>query len=34
VALEGQFWNGAGNASSEVGNLGFWGFNSGFGVNW
>jgi len=34
TAFEGQIWNGAGNASSEEGNLGFFGFNSGFGVNW
>lgn len=34
VALEGQVWNGAGNASSEDGSLGFFGFNTGVGVGW
>ena len=33
-AMEGQVWNGAGNASSEEGTLGFFGFNSGAGVEW
>ncbi len=33
-AFEGQIWNGAGNASSEEGNLGFFGFTAGAGVNW
>jgi hypothetical protein len=34
AALEGQVWNGAGSAASESGNLGFLGFNTGFGVGW
>ena len=34
VALEGQVWNGAGNASSEEGDLGFVGFNVGLGCDW
>ncbi len=34
VALEGQFWGGAGNASSETGNLGFYGFNFALGMDW
>jgi hypothetical protein len=32
AALEGQLWNGAGNASSDTGNLGFLGFNIGTGI--
>lgn len=34
VALEGQHWNGAGNASSEDGSLGFFGFNVALGLSW
>ena len=34
IALEGQFWHGAGNASSEDGSLGFFGVTSGMGVRW
>jgi hypothetical protein len=34
VALEGQMWDGAGNASSQDGNMGFFGFNSAVGINW
>lgn len=34
AALEGQIWNGAGNATSEDGALGFFGFNTGAGVSW
>jgi hypothetical protein len=34
LALEGQVWNNAGNASSEEGTLGFFGFNAGTGLNW
>ncbi len=34
VAMEGQIWNGAGNATSEEGTLGFFGFNTGMGVDW
>lgn len=34
LAMEGQFWNAAGNSSSEIGNLGFYGFNLGLGVDW
>lgn len=34
VAMEGQVWNGVGNASSEDGNMGFFGFNSGAGFAW
>jgi hypothetical protein len=33
-AFEGQIWNGAGNATSEEGNLGFFGFTAGGGLNW
>jgi hypothetical protein len=33
-AFEGQIWNGAGNATSEEGNLGFFGFTTGCGFNW
>ncbi len=33
-ALEGQAWGGAGNASSETGSLGFYGFNFAFGFDW
>ncbi|GAA4434741.1 Lpg1974 family pore-forming outer membrane protein [Bremerella cremea] len=32
VAMEGQFWNGVGNASSEEGNLGFFGVVTSAGV--
>lgn len=34
VAMEGQLWDGAGNASSQDGTLGFFGFNSAIGINW
>ncbi len=34
VALEGQVWGGAGNASSSTGNLGFFGFNVALGTDW
>jgi hypothetical protein len=34
VAMEGQLWNGAGNASSESGNLGFYGLNVALGMDW
>ncbi len=34
IALEGQIWDGAGNASSQDGRLGFFGFNTAMGVNW
>ncbi len=34
AALEGQVWNGAGSATSEVGNLGFFGFNVAVGFDW
>ena len=34
LALEGQVWNGAGSAASEEGDLGFFGFNTGFGLDW
>lgn len=34
VALEAQHWGGAGNASSEDGSLGFFGFNVALGVSW
>lgn len=34
TALEGQIWNGAGNATSEEGTLGFYGFNTAIGVSW
>ena len=34
IAMEGQIWNGAGNASSEEGTLGFFGFNVGGGLSW
>ncbi len=33
-AFEGQIWNGAGNATSEEGNLGFFGFTTGGGFHW
>ena len=33
-AFEGQIWNGAGNATSEDGNLGFVGISAGGGLNW
>ncbi len=34
TAIEGQVWNGAGNASSETGTLGLFGFNTSLGVDW
>ncbi|TWT40797.1 Lpg1974 family pore-forming outer membrane protein [Botrimarina hoheduenensis] len=34
LALEGQVWNGVGSATSEEGTLGFFGFNSGVGLEW
>ncbi|UUO06297.1 Lpg1974 family pore-forming outer membrane protein [Blastopirellula sp. J2-11] len=34
VAMEGQFWNGVGNAVSEEGNVGFFGVVTSIGVNW
>ena len=34
IALEGQVWNGAGNATSEEGTLGFFGMNSAVGTEW
>ncbi|MEN1678274.1 MAG: Lpg1974 family pore-forming outer membrane protein [Planctomycetota bacterium] len=34
AALEGQVWNGAGNATSEDGTLGLFGFNTGVGMDW
>ena len=34
VAFESQLWNGAGNASSEDGNLGFYGLNLAVGLDW
>jgi hypothetical protein len=34
LAMEGQYWSGVGNASSELGNLGFFGFAGAAGVNW
>lgn len=34
LAMEGQLWDGAGNASSQDGTLGFFGFNSAIGLNW
>lgn len=34
IALEGQLWQGAGNSSTEDGNLGFFGFNVALGVDW
>jgi Legionella pneumophila major outer membrane protein precursor len=34
LALEGQVWHGAGSASSEEGNLGFFGFNAALGFDW
>ena len=33
AALEGQIWNGAGNSTTEDGTLGFFGFNTGAGVD-
>ena len=32
IALEGQIWNGAGNATTTEGNLGFFGFSTGVGL--
>ena len=34
LAMEGQLWNGAGNASSEESNLGFYGLNVALGMDW
>jgi hypothetical protein len=34
VAMEGQLWSGAGNASGESGNLGFYGLNVALGFDW
>lgn len=34
TAMEGQLWQGAGNATSEEGNLGFFGLNVGTGFIW
>jgi hypothetical protein len=34
VAMEGQMWHGAGNATSEEGTLGFFGFTTGAGLKW
>jgi hypothetical protein len=34
IAMEGQVWDGAGNATSQEGTLGFFGFNTAIGVNW
>jgi hypothetical protein len=34
LAMEGQVWPGAGNASSEEGSVGFYGFNVALGVDW
>ncbi len=34
IAMEGQVWNGAGSATSEEGNLGFFGFTTNLGVDW
>src|SRR5690606_9027371 len=34
AAMEGQIWNGAGNATSEEGTLGFFGFTTGAGLEW
>jgi hypothetical protein len=34
VAMEGQVWNGPGSAATDQGSLGFFGFNTGMGVNW
>ena len=34
LAFESQLWNGAGNASSEEGNLGFYGLNVAVGLDW
>src|SRR5690606_1729620 len=34
VAMEGQIWNGAGNATSEQGTPGSFGFTSGAGLKW
>lgn len=34
IAMEGQLWDGAGNATSQDGALGFFGFNSAIGLNW
>ncbi len=34
LAFESQLWNGTGNASSEDGNLGFYGLNVAVGLDW
>jgi len=34
IAMEGQIWHGAGNATSEDGALGFFGLSVGAGVDW
>ncbi len=34
IAMEGQFWHGAGNATSEDSSLGFFGINAGAGMRW
>jgi hypothetical protein len=34
TVFEGQIWNGAGNATTEEGTLGFFGFNAGNGMEW
>ncbi len=34
IAMEGQVWDGAGNATNQDGTLGFFGFNTAVGVNW
>jgi hypothetical protein len=34
LAMESQYWGGVGNAVSEVGNLGFFGFAASGGVTW
>ncbi|MEM8681483.1 MAG: Lpg1974 family pore-forming outer membrane protein, partial [Planctomycetota bacterium] len=34
VAMEGQVWGGAGNASSQSGNVGFYGVNFALGFDW
>lgn len=34
LALEGQFWDGAGSATSDEGNLGLFGFNVMLGASW
>lgn len=34
IAMEGQLWDGAGNASTQDTAMGFFGFNSAIGLNW